>query len=39
MEIVKEWISNMFIVIVTLTFLEILMPESSTGKYIKFTCR
>lgn len=36
MEIVKEWVSNLFIVILTLSFLEILLPENSLGKYIKF---
>lgn len=36
MEIVKQWVSNLFIIISAITFIEILLPESSMGKYIKF---
>lgn len=36
MIIVKEWVSNLFIVILALSFLEILLPETATAKYIKF---
>ncbi len=36
MDIVKEWVSNLFILIIMLTFTEILLPENSTGKYVKF---
>lgn len=36
MEIVKEWGSNLFIIILALSFLEILLPDSSMGKYIRF---
>ncbi len=36
MDIVKEWVSNLFILIMMLTFTEILLPENSTGKYVKF---
>ena len=36
MNIIKEWVSNMFIMILTLSFLEILLPDTSIGKYIKF---
>lgn len=36
MNILKEWVSNLFIIILALSFLEILLPESTMGKYIKF---
>lgn len=36
MDIIKEWVSNMFIIILTLSFLEILLPDTSIGKYIRF---
>lgn len=36
MEIVKQWVSNLFIIISAITFIEILLPESSMGKYLKF---
>lgn len=36
MDIVREWVSNLFILIMMITFTEILLPENSTGKYVKF---
>lgn len=36
MEIIKEWGSNLFIIILALAFMEILLPDTSMGKYIKF---
>ena len=36
MEIVKQWVSNLFIIISAITFIEILLPESSIRKYLKF---
>lgn len=31
-----QWIRDIFIVILSLTFFQILLPESSLGKYVKF---
>lgn len=36
MEFLKEWVSSLFIIILTLTFLEMLLPDSAMGKYLKF---
>lgn len=36
MEIVKEWVKNVFIIIVAITFIEILLPHGSMKKYLKF---
>ena len=36
MEVLKEWVSNLFIIILSLTFIEILLPDTSIAKYIKF---
>ena len=36
MNIIKEWVGNLFIIIIALSFLEILLPDTSTAKYIKF---
>lgn len=36
MDVLKEWVCNLFIMILTLTFIEILLPDSSIAKYIKF---
>lgn len=36
MILVKEWVSNLFIIILALTFIEILLPDTSTGKYVKY---
>lgn len=31
-----QWVKEIFIIIVSMTFFEILLPESSVGKYVKF---
>lgn len=36
MEIIKEWVRNVFILILALTFIEMLLPTSRMEKYIKF---
>lgn len=36
MSIIKEWVNNLFIIILALSFIEILLPDSSMGKYLKF---
>ncbi len=36
MDIVKQWVSNLFIIILALSFIEILLPDTSMGKYVKF---
>ncbi len=36
MEMMKEWVRNIFILILTLTFIEMLLPVSRMEKYIKF---
>ncbi|MFQ8602710.1 MAG: stage III sporulation protein AF [Anaerovoracaceae bacterium] len=33
---IKQWVSNLFIIILALTFIEMLIPETSMGKYLKF---
>ncbi|MCI8647832.1 MAG: hypothetical protein HFE76_13825 [Firmicutes bacterium] len=36
MELMKEWVKNIFILILTLTFIEMLLPLSRMEKFIKF---
>lgn len=36
MEIAKEWVKNIFIIIIAVTFVEILLPPGSMSKYLKF---
>lgn len=36
MEAVSAWVKDIFIIILSITFMEILMPDSSMAKYIKF---
>lgn len=36
MEVIKQWVSNLFIIILAITFIEMLLPDSSMGKYLKF---
>ena len=36
MEMMKEWVKNIFILILALTFIEMLLPDSSMGKYLHF---
>lgn len=33
---IKQWVGNLFVVILALTFIEMLLPDSSMGKYLKF---
>ncbi len=36
MEIIKEWVRNIFIIVVALSFIETLLPSSEMQNYIKF---
>lgn len=36
MEIIREWVRNIFLIIVAVTFVEILLPTGSMSKYLKF---
>ncbi len=36
MEIVKEWVKNIFIIIIAITFVEILLPAGNMRNYLKF---
>lgn len=36
MEIIKEWVKNIFLLIMALTFIEILMPSGRMEQYIRF---
>lgn len=36
MEIAAAWVKDIFIVILSITFIEILMPEGTMVKYLKF---
>lgn len=36
MDTITEWVKNIFIVILSITFIEILMPEGSMARYLKF---
>ena len=36
MSIVTAWVKDIFIVILSITFIEILMPESKMAAYLKF---
>lgn len=36
MDVIKQWVSNLMVVIMALSFMEILLPDTSMGKYIKF---
>jgi len=36
MEIVREWVKNVFIIVMALSFIEILLPENTMQKYIQF---
>ena len=33
---IKEWVSNIFVIILAISFLEILLPDTTVAKYIKF---
>lgn len=36
MEIVREWVKNIFVIIVAVSFVEILLPAGNMRKYLKF---
>lgn len=36
MSIMIEWVKEVFIIVLSLTFLEILLPDGSMAKYLKF---
>ncbi len=36
MSIITEWVKDIFIVILSITFIEILMPEGNMAKYLRF---
>ena len=33
---IKQWVGDLFVIILSITFLEILLPESNMRKYVKF---
>lgn len=36
MEVIKEWVRNIFLLIMALTFIEILLPSSRMENYLRF---
>lgn len=36
MDLIREWVRNLFIMILILAFAEMLLPDSSISKYIRF---
>lgn len=36
MDIIKDWVREVFIIILSITFIEILIPEGNMAKYLKF---
>ncbi len=36
MSVIFQWVRDIFIIIISLTFFQILLPESSLAKYVKF---
>ena len=36
MNVIVSWVREVFIIILSITFLEILLPEGSMKKYVKF---
>jgi len=36
MEFITEWVKDIFILIISVTFIEILLPEGKLNKYVKF---
>lgn len=36
MEIFKDWVKDIFMIILSITFMEILIPESNMEKYLRF---
>ena len=36
MEVIKEWVRNIFILILALSFIEMLLPSGNMRKYIRY---
>ena len=36
MELMKDWVRSLFLILLAITFIEMLLPESSMGKYLRF---
>ncbi len=36
MDILKDWVRSLFIIILVMTFMEFLLPDSSVGKYVRY---
>ncbi|MEG1584072.1 MAG: stage III sporulation protein AF [Anaerovorax sp.] len=36
MEVAREWVKNVFIIIVAISFVEMLLPAGNMKKYIRF---
>lgn len=36
MDMAASWVKDIFIIILSITFIEILMPEGAMAKYLKF---
>lgn len=36
MSLITNWVKDIFLIILTITFMEILIPESSMAKYLRF---
>ena len=35
-ELMKDWVRSLFLILLAITFIEMLLPESSMGKYLRF---
>ncbi len=35
-EVIKEWVKNVFVIIIAISFVEILLPSGAMKKYIHF---
>ena len=36
MDILKEWVKDMFMLMIIATFIETLLPDNSTSKFVKY---
>lgn len=36
MELMKDWVRSLFLILLAITFIVRLLPESSMGKYLRF---
>lgn len=36
MDMIRQWVSSLFIIILATSFIQMLIPETSMGKYVKF---